>query len=55
VLELCGSLMLPLLLSSSIKNSPPAIIKALTRNQAKIIKDITNILDKIKQNLIKVF
>jgi hypothetical protein len=46
--ELRGSLTPLLLLSSSVENSPPATIKALTRNQAKIIKDITNILDKTK-------
>jgi hypothetical protein len=55
VLELRGSPTPPLLLSSSVENSPPAIIKALTRNQAKIMKDITNISDKTKRNLTKVF
>jgi hypothetical protein len=53
--ELRGSPTPPPLLSSSVDNSPPATIKALTRNQAKIIKDITNISDKAKQNLTKVF
>jgi hypothetical protein len=53
--ELRGSLTPPLLLSSSVENSPPATIEALTRNQAKIMKDITNISDKTKRNLTKVF
>jgi hypothetical protein len=50
-----GSPLPPLLLSSSVENSPPATIEALTRNQAKIMKDITDISDKTKRNLTKVF
>lgn len=45
----------PLLLSSSVENSPPATIDALMKNQAKIMKDITDISDKTKRNLTKVF
>ncbi len=45
----------PLLLSSSVENSPPATIDALVKNQAKIMKDITDISDKTKRNLTKVF
>jgi hypothetical protein len=45
----------PLLLSSSVENSPPATIEALIRNQAKVMKDITEISEKTKRNLTKVF
>jgi hypothetical protein len=45
----------PPLLSSSVENSPPATIKALIRNQAKIMKDLTELSDKTKRNLTKVF
>ncbi len=54
-LELRCSSTPPLLLSSSVKNSPPATVDALMKNQAKIMKDITDISDKTKRNLIKVF
>jgi hypothetical protein len=53
--ELRGSPTPPLLLSSSVENSPPATIEALSRNQAKIMKDITDISEKTKRNLTKVF
>jgi hypothetical protein len=53
--ELRGSPIPPLLLSSSVDNSPPATIEAFTRNQAKITKEITDISDKAKRNLTKVF
>jgi hypothetical protein len=50
-----GSPTPPPLLSSSVENSPPVTIEALTRNQAKIIKDITNFSEKTERNLMKVF
>jgi hypothetical protein len=52
--ELHGSCSPPLL-SSSVENSPPATIDALTRNQAKIMKDLDKLSDKTKRNLTKVF
>jgi len=45
----------PPLLSSSVENSPPATIDALAKNQAKIMKDLTDLSDKTRRNLTKVF
>jgi hypothetical protein len=45
----------PLLLSSSVENSPPVTIEALTRNQAKVMKDLTELSERTKRNLSKVF
>lgn len=45
----------PPLLSSSIENSPPATIEALTRDQAKGFKDLTELPERTKRNLTKVF
>jgi hypothetical protein len=45
----------PLLLSSSVENSLLGTIDTLLRNQAKIMKDLTDLSDKTKRNLTKVF
>lgn len=43
------------ILSSSVENSPPTTIKALERNQAKIIRDIREDLVKAQRNIAKNF
>ncbi|KAL4960177.1 uncharacterized protein BDV14DRAFT_148182 [Aspergillus stella-maris] len=41
--------------TSSIENSPPATIKALKRNQAKIMKETIEFSEKMKRNLTRTF
>jgi hypothetical protein len=42
-------------LSSSVENSPPKPIEALEKNQAKIIKELSSLLDRAQRNLTKIF